>query len=374
MVKKSSPRTRDLSIAPVFLAPKWMRDFQPPGCLLAFACPMRLRDLAGQNHATALLLRAVAARRVAHAYLFDGPTGVGKRSAAVGLGMALACPRAPGEGCGACDVCHRILGGNHPDVRVFLPATAQILIEQAQEIVLLAAGRPHEAPARVIVVDDADRLNPSSANCLLKTLEEPFPGTHLVLVTAAPERLLPTIRSRTQRVRFVPVPAAVLEQIARGRGAAPERAETAAALAAGSVAALGELLGGQAEATLWQVVADLRRAAAARDMGSLFAAAAAAGDKEGKEHLPAALALLGRLYRDALAVAADARDLVLLRGRAADLEPLAAAARQRAGLATLRRALTAVLEADTALAGNANAVLAVERMLLDVRPLEQEAA
>jgi DNA polymerase-3 subunit delta' len=335
---------------------------------------MLLPDLAGQDHATALLLAAVAARRVPHAYLFDGPPGVGKRSAAVGLGMALTCPEAPGSGCGRCDVCRRILGGNHPDVRVFAPATAQFLIEQAQEIVLLASGRPHEAPARVLILDDADRLNPNAANCLLKTLEEPFPGTHLVLVTAAPDRLLPTIRSRTQRVRFVPVRPAVLEEIALHRGASPERAQTAAALAGGSVAALGELLGGEAEAALWQIVTELRQAAAAREMGSLFAAAAAVGDKEGKEQLPAALALLGRLYRDALAAAAGADDLVLLRARAAEIGRLATGARRHPGLPTLRKALAAVLEADTALAGNANAVLAVERLLLELRPCEREAA
>jgi DNA polymerase-3 subunit delta' len=286
--------------------------------------------------------------------------------------MALACLDAPGEGCGRCHVCRRILAGNHPDVRVFAPATAQFLIEQAQEIVLLASGRPHEAPARVLIVDDADRLNPNAANCLLKTLEEPFPGTHLVLVTAAPDRLLPTIRSRTQRVRFVPVSAPVLEQIALSRGAAPERAEIAAALAGGSVAALGELLVGEAEAARWQVVADLRAAAAARDMGPLFSAASAAGDKDGKEQLPAALALLARFYRDALAAAAGADDLVLLRARAAEIAPLAAAAREQYGLVPLRRALAAVLEADVALAGNANAVLAVERMLLELRPCERQ--
>jgi DNA polymerase-3 subunit delta' len=335
---------------------------------------MRLADMAGQDHATALLLRAVAAGRVAHAYLFDGPPGVGKRSAAVGLGMALACADSPGQGCGGCDVCRRILAGNHPDVRVIVPATAQILIDQAQEIVALASGRPHEAPARVVVLDDADRLNPNAANCLLKTLEEPFPGTHLVLVSGAPDRLLPTIRSRTQRVRFVPVRATLLQQIALARGATPERAETAAALAGGSVAALGELLGGEAETALWQVVTDLRRAAAARDMAALFAAASAAGDKEGKESLPAALLLLGRFYRDALAAATGADDLVLLRARAPELAPVAAAARRRPGLGPLRRALTAVLEADQALAGNANAVLAVERLLLELRPCEQEAA
>jgi DNA polymerase-3 subunit delta' len=335
---------------------------------------MLLTELAGQDHAVALLLRAVAAGRVPHAYLFDGPPGVGKRSAAIGLGLALACPVAPGQGCGTCDVCRRILGGNHPDVRVIVPATAQILIDQAQEIVQLASGRPHEAPARVIVLDEADRLNPNAANCLLKTLEEPFPGTHLVLVTTAPDRLLPTIRSRTQRVRFIPVRAATLVAIATQRGADGKRAETAAALAGGSVARLWELLGADGDQSVWQVVSDLRRAAGAGDMGAIFDAASAVGDKESKEGLPEALALLGRFYRDALASAVGASDLVLLRERAAELDQLAAAAQKHSQLGPLRRALAAVLEADAALAGNANAVLAVERLLLELRPCERVAA
>jgi len=332
---------------------------------------MRLEELAGQDHAVALLLRAVELGRVPHAYLFDGPEGVGKRSAAVGLGLALICAEAPGKGCGKCDTCRRVLAGNHPDVRVIVPATLQILKEQTDEIVRLAGSRPHEAPARVIVLDEADRLNPNSANSLLKTLEEPYPGTHLVLVTTAPDRLLPTILSRTQRVRFIPVRPAVMIPLGTRRGIDAARAETAAALAAGSVGRFFELLGQEGEDERWKVAAALRQAAGARDMGALFDAAMSVGDKEGKETLPEALVLLGRFYRDALAAASGADDLVLLRGRAPELQKLAAAARQHPQLLPLRRALAAVLEADTALVGNANAVLAVERMLLEMRPCEQ---
>src|SRR5512140_1777487 len=133
---------------------------------------MLLRDLAGQARAVATLLRAVAAGRLAHACLFDGPESVGKRTAAVGLGLALCCPEQPGRGCGLCDTCRRIETGHHPDVLTFAPATTQYLVEQAREIVALAATRPHEAPARVLILDRADCLNPSSGNCLLKTLEE----------------------------------------------------------------------------------------------------------------------------------------------------------------------------------------------------------
>jgi len=334
---------------------------------------MRLAELAGQDHAVALLRRAVAAGRVAHAYLFDGPTGVGKRGAALGFGLALICPDRPAEGCGICDVCRRALAGNHPDVRVIAPAGTQMVIDQAQEIVALASGRPHEAPARVVIVDDADRLNVNAANCLLKTLEEPFPGTHLVLVTAAPDRLLPTIRSRTQRVRFVPVRASVLVELALRTGVERTRAETAAALAGGSVARLNELLSSEAAAVPWDAVTALRQAAAGTDMGAIFDAAAALGDKDGKAALPQTLALLGRFYRDAIASACGAEDLVLLRERADELATVADAGR-RQGLRPLRRALAAVLEADSALAANVNGPLALERMLMEIRPCERGAA
>lgn len=331
---------------------------------------MRLTDLVGQEQAAQLLGRAIAAKRVAHAYLFEGPAGVGKRSAAIGLGLALACPD---QGCGTCDICRRVLAGNHPDVRVVVPTTTQILLDQAQELVLLAGTRPHEARARVIVLDEADRLNPNAGNCLLKTLEEPFPGNHFVLVTAAPDRLLPTIRSRTQRVRFVPVRPALLIELAtrRGQATSADTVEAAAALAGGSVARFWQLVQAQSEATLWPAVETLRRAAARKDMGPVFEAAMELADKETKDALPSVLALLGRFYRDALAAAAGAPELMLLREHDEDLRRLAKAGERDPHLVDLRRALGAVIEAEIALAGNVNAVSVLEHMLLELRPCER---
>src|SRR5262245_34331654 len=105
--------------------------------------------------------------------------------------MALDCATAPGEGCGACDTCRRIEAGLHPDVPTVAATSlsSQIVIDDIKQVVALALTRPHEAAARVIVIDGADAMNPNAANCLLKTLEEPAPRNHLVLCSASPERL-----------------------------------------------------------------------------------------------------------------------------------------------------------------------------------------
>jgi DNA polymerase-3 subunit delta' len=331
---------------------------------------MLLRDIAGQDHAVAMLLRAVGSARLAHACLFDGPESVGKRSAAIGLAHALCCAEAPGEGCGACDTCARIDNGRHPDVLSFVPETTQYLVEQAREIVALASTRPHEAPARVIILDRADALNPSSANCLLKTLEEPCPGNHLVLVTSAPDRLLPTIRSRTQRIRFLALSPTALVQIATRRGASQAQAETAAAISGGQAARLIESLTAEAESSLWTVVGNLRKAAADKGISPIFDAAAAFSDKESRQDLPEALALLARLYRDALMSATGAGELALLRDREAELRALAARAGGDFDLRSLRAAIRHVVDASNALSSNVNPVTALEKMLMDLRNLE----
>ena len=335
---------------------------------------MRLRDIAGQDRATALLLRAVASGRLAHAILFDGPDGVGKRSAALGLALALCCPVEPQQGCGTCDVCRRILAGQHPDVRVLVPETNQFLIEQAKDIVALASTRPHEAPARVLIVDQADCLNPSAANCLLKTLEEPLAGNFIVLVTAAPARLLPTIRSRCQRVRFVGIRPAILIELATRRGIDRALAETAAATAGGSAARMVEMCAPEVESNLWTVANRFRQAIAASEMGPIFDAAATFSDKEERQDLSEALALLAGFYRDALALAAGAQDLILLRSHSAEMAGPAGACQRRHTLMPLRRAVTATIDARSGLAANLNAVTALEKMMMDIRSFTVEAS
>src|SRR5262249_22188590 len=290
----------------------------------------------------------------------------------------LNCTTARGAGCGACDVCRRIEAGLHPDVPTFGPSGpgGQTVTDDARTIQALARARPHEAAARVIVVDDADAMNPNAANCLLKTLEEPLARNHLVLCTSAPDRLLPTIRSRTQNVRFRPLPVAALLEIARRQAIPAARAEIAATLADGSAARLSALAGEDDASAAAPTLAALRaavidpRASAAFDF-----AAAQAGEKSGKagkDDLGKLLDLTARLYRDAIALAAGAPELAVLHDGDAggsDARTLAAL-----GVERLNRALAAIVDAQEALIANGNPTLAIERLLIALKRQERRAA
>jgi DNA polymerase-3 subunit delta' len=166
--------------------------------------------LQGQERAVAQLRRSIERGRVPHAYLFSGPPGAPMFDTAIALAMALSCQRTPGDGCSGdadamCTACAKIAGGIHPDVVTLVrEGAAQIVpIESVRNQVIARIGfPPHEGEVRVFIVEEANSLAPPAANALLKTLEEPPNRTLFVLCTIAPDQLLPTIRSRCQRVRF----------------------------------------------------------------------------------------------------------------------------------------------------------------------------
>jgi hypothetical protein len=175
------------------------------------------QGLAGQERAVAQLCRSIERGRVPHALLFSGPPGAPLVEAANALAMALSCQRAPGHGCdadpaapedgdaGMCVACAKIASGIHPDVVTLVrEGAAQIVpIESVRNQVIARVGfPPHEGPVRMFIVEEATAMAPPAANALLKTLEEPPRHTLFVLCTTAPDQLLPTIRSRCQRVRF----------------------------------------------------------------------------------------------------------------------------------------------------------------------------
>ncbi|MGH9044337.1 MAG: DNA polymerase III subunit gamma/tau, partial [Acidimicrobiales bacterium] len=163
--------------------------------------PQKLAEIRGQPHVVQALRGAVAEGRVAHAYLFSGPRGTGKTSAARVLAKALNCTRrSDAEPCGACESCSAIANGSSLDVRE-LDAASNNGVEAMRDLVSHAA---LATPGRwkLYIVDEVHMLSVAAANALLKTLEEPPPHVVFVLATTDPQKVPPTVRSRTQHFEF----------------------------------------------------------------------------------------------------------------------------------------------------------------------------
>jgi DNA polymerase-3 subunit delta' len=146
--------------------------------------------------------------RFPHGLLFSGPDGIGKRTCALMVAKALNCAQAPaGEFCDSCKQCHKIDAGTHPDViRIGLEDEAsEIKIAQIREAIRMLEFRPLEGSSKVFIIDPANLLNPSSANALLKGLEEPPDNSYFILITNSLHAQLPTIRSRCQSYAFTPL-------------------------------------------------------------------------------------------------------------------------------------------------------------------------
>jgi DNA polymerase-3 subunit delta' len=197
-------------------------------------------DVVGQDRALEALERAAA--RPAHAYLLVGPRGSGVEDAARGFAALLI-------GVGDDDRGRRLVArGVHPDVVEFEPAGASYRVrEDVRERILPEAARaPIEAERKVLILFEAERLRGNqneSANAMLKTLEEPPARTVLVLVTSVPDDLLPTIRSRTQRIDFAPLADGIVRDALERDGVPATDAECAAALAGGQLARARAFIG-----------------------------------------------------------------------------------------------------------------------------------
>jgi DNA polymerase-3 subunit delta' len=171
--------------------------------------------------------------QLSHAYLFHGPSGTGKRTAARSFAATLLARGQADEA----DVERRVLSGVHPDMTWVEPRGAHdILVDDVRkQVVREVALRPFEASKRVFVIADADRMNEESQNALLKTLEEPSPFAHFVLVSSAPGRLLETIPSRCRPVRFGPVPPERIAELLVAEGMDASLANACARLSGGDV-------------------------------------------------------------------------------------------------------------------------------------------
>ena len=371
-------------------------------------------DLVGQEEAAAVLRGAVASpAQMTHAWLFTGPPGSGRSTAARAFAAALQCEDG---GCGICHACRTVLGGTHADVQVVSTEKLGIDIDVVRSLVQSAQRRPAGGRWRVVLVEDADRMSERGSNVLLKAIEEPPERTVWLLCAPSSEDLVTTIRSRCRPVRLrVPPVEAVAELLVRRDGVDPVMAAHAARAAQShiglarrlardegarlrrrevlrmalevrgvgdAVVSAGNLVdvaGEEASAATTERDA-AERAALLRSLGAAATGALppalrsqvtqlekdqkARATRSKRDVLDRALVDLASLYRDVLVVQLGAGvDLVNVELRA-EVERLAAAAPPEL---TLRR-LDAIGLARERIGANVNPLLAVEAMALALRP------
>lgn len=270
------------------------------------------------------LRRLVAGGRLPHGLLFAGPDGVGKREFALELARGLICK---GGGCEDCPVCSRIgtfdiptvekgeeydkvfLSG-HPDVGMVVPYKRNLRVGAIRELEREANFRPFEGGKRVFIIDDAEKMNDSAANALLKTLEEPPPTTHLILVTSRPDSLLQTIRSRCQTIRFAPVTAEEMEPLLVSAGKSQEDARLAARVSGGSVGRALAMDVSEFRASRDALLGVIRSALVTGDIATMLRTSEQLGDAKNKDRFEENVGILQTLVRDLFAIKAGTSEII----------------------------------------------------------------
>ncbi|MFC1834410.1 DNA polymerase III subunit delta' [Thermodesulfobacteriota bacterium] len=201
-----------------------------------------MHALIGHEGTVAALQRIAEEERPAHAYLFSGRQGIGKRLVAIKFACLLNCPDPVDDSDHTCPVCRRICEGKHPDVIIESPVKGRIRIEAIRNLQGWLKYAPVEARYRICLINDAHLMNHQAQNALLKTLEEPPPARLMLLVSAKPARLLPTVRSRCRQVRFRPIPNhEMADYLVEREGLEMDKALAVASMSGGSIGMADEI-------------------------------------------------------------------------------------------------------------------------------------
>jgi len=226
---------------------------------------IRFAAVRGHERVRDFLRAAVTQDRLPHALLFVGPDGVGKRALALALMAWLQCDQGGDDACGTCASCRRVAAGSHSDVQLVNLAAGkkEIGIERIREVRRFMQLRPMGSKVKVALIDDAHLLTVAAQNALLKVLEEPPARSFLILVSSHPDALLPTVRSRCQRVQFGPLPVDVVVELLTASDLDAAEARDLATLSEGSLGraqALRSWLAGESRAHRRQRLAGMRGA------------------------------------------------------------------------------------------------------------------
>ncbi len=321
-----------------------------------------LFDIPYQRDIAGALARALGSGRLAHAYLFAGPRGVGKEAVAYALGAAALGPEKPLEGCGACNTCRRVFADVHPDFRRYEAAGLHFDIDKVREILAEAGRPPSESARKVLLVIEPEKMTYRSdapANAFLKTLEEPPGRTTFVLVSHDPRQLLPTIVSRCVNVHFPRLTAAELEAaLVRDWGVSAAEAGDVARKAGGTLVGVAAAVDEEYAARFEAALTILEEVAA----GGVAEALAAAGVTRDRAEALELVAAWAELTHELAAVGAGATEAMRFPALEGRLRGLAEGGR----FVPPEEAWAALARAGAALRDNSNVALTLEELFLEL--------
>jgi len=318
---------------------------------------MSFSSIYGQEGPISVLKSALEKKRVPHAFLFYGAEGIGKRTTALVFAKALNCEAGGADACDACTSCRKIDSGNHPDILIIRPEGQFIKVADIKELQERMRFRPLEGTRRVVIIDDAERMNITSANSLLKTLEEPSPTNVFILVSSRPHLLPLTILSRCHRLRFNPVQRDVIAAFLEKEFAlAPDKALILASSSGGSIGRALSLHRGDYIALRDSILGRISKGTL-DPLGCLALAGELAGDRE---DIQEALDILKTWYRDLLVFKETGRAEALInRDHAGEIGRLAGFTDGSAIL----RGIRTIQGAEAAIERNVNKPLTLETMV-----------
>lgn len=323
---------------------------------------MGFDQIIGQQRAKSLLQNALASRKIAHAYLFAGPSGSGRKDMAQAFAQALFCERGGSDACGECLECRKVMHGNHPDLHLIQPDGATVKIEQIRELQRELSYRSAGAGYKVYIIEGAETMTVQAGNSLLKFLEEPASPVVAILIAPSAQAVLPTILSRTQLIAFVPGDREALEKalVAEGKPALLVRAAVNLASGLNSSRTLVEQ---NWFADIRNVVIQLGKESPSRFSASLLQAQQQVFKTDLSEHVEILLQMLALYYRDMIYAMTGRQEQMVFPDQVEWIAKHAWSRSIDAWVTVMESALTAARR----IKAHVPAQLALEQFLLNVR-------
>jgi DNA polymerase-3 subunit delta' len=323
---------------------------------------MGFQQVSGQDRAKALLQNALSSKKIAHAYLFAGPVGSGRREMAQVFAQALFCEKNGSDACGDCLECRKVLHGNHPDLHVVAPDGATVKIEQIRALQRELSYRSVGSGYKVYIIEGAETMTVQAANSLLKFLEEPPSPVVAILLTPSAQAVLPTILSRTQLIAFVPGDRDALENALVEEGKPQLLARAAVNLASG-LNASRNLVEENWFAEIRNVVIQLGKESPSRFTARLLQAQQQVFKTDLSEHVEILLQLLALWYRDMIYAMTDRHNQMVFPDQGEWISKQAWSRSIQSWVTAMESALTAARRIKAHVAPQ----LALEQFLVNVR-------